>query len=111
MTEILDGNGTLITEGARVVDHNGNEEGTVIDITDPDGDVNEYGRAVPVGPYVFVKYDGNDEVERWTATWNATGPWDDHRTDYTCDDITVATDQREPDGQRVEAGRTIPTSR
>ena len=91
MTEILDSNGTLITVGARVLDANGNEEGTVRQLTEPDGDVNEYGRAVPVGPYVVVQYDDDHpgEVVEWTATWNATGPWDDHRTDYTCDDVTV----------------------
>ena len=90
MTVVLDRNGAPITENARVVD-GGTEIGTVIDVTEPDGDWNdELGRAVAVGPYVYVKYDGNDEVERWPCTWNATGPWDDWRDDYTCDDVEVA---------------------
>jgi len=97
MTEILDSNGTRITVGARVLDANGNEEGTVVDLTEPDGDVNEYGRAVPVGPYVTVQYDDDNDGDtvRYTALWNATGPWDDHRTDYTCDDVTVAPSAQE----------------
>lgn len=138
MTEILDSNGTQITIGARVLDPDPtafSNGGVVTEITEPDGDVNEYGRAVPVGPYVVVTYD-DGSTERWIARWNATGPWDDHRTDYTCDDVTVVPTsrldwfervrpvdmaavealerygaQREPDGQRVEAGRIVPTDR
>jgi hypothetical protein len=85
---ILDSNGTALKVGMRVLDKHGDEEGTITGLSDPDGDVNEYGRPVPIGPYVVVRYD-NGDIERWTATWNATGPWDDYRTDYTCDDVTV----------------------
>jgi len=152
MTEIYDSNGYRITVGARVEEPDTDGipygVGTVIQLTEPDGDVNEYGRQVAVGPFVVVEYD-DGTTERWTASWNATGPWDDHRTDYTCDDVTVTVKretcrkcgttlnadglcadetcpysdapqstewdddgyQREPDGQRIEAGRIVPTSR
>jgi hypothetical protein len=112
MTEIYDSNGTRITVGARVLDPDPtalSAGGVVTEITEPDGDVNVYGRPVAVGPFVTVTYD-DGTIERWLAHWNATGPWDDHRTDYTCDDVTVA-DVREPDGQRMEAGRIVPTDR
>ena len=99
MTVILDRNGNQIQVGDRVVewppetvgtiDGPAAEVGTVIDLTDPDGDVNSYGRPVALGPYVIVNYD-NGTTERWTALWNATGPWDDYRDDYTCDDVEVA---------------------
>jgi hypothetical protein len=95
MTEILDSNGTRITVGADVIDADGSLTGTVIELTEPDGDVNSYGRNVPLGPYVIVKYD-DGTTERWTATWNATGPWDDDRDDYTCDDVTVAPPRVQP---------------
>jgi hypothetical protein len=98
MTEILDSNGTCITVGARILgwgDEQGREVGTVVELTDPDGDVNEYGRQVAYGPFVIVNYD-DGTTERWTATWNATGPWDDDRDDYTCDDVTVALPRVQP---------------
>ena len=119
MTVVLDRNGVPITVGARVVEDicgvcggsgdppddlsgigicaacggtghaDATPVGTVTELTDPDGDVNEYGRPVALGPYVIVDYDDGTR-ERWTATWNATGPWDDYRDDYTCDDVEVA---------------------
>ena len=90
MTVVLDRNGAPITVGACVIDPDtGTAGGTVTGLTDPDGDVNEYGRPVALGPYVIVDYDDGTR-ERWTATWNATGPWDDYRDDYTCDDVEVA---------------------
>lgn len=97
MTVVLDRNGAPITVGARVLPYPSSGAGigtvtpggVVLEITDPDGDVNEHGRPVARGPYVVVGYDDNS-IEKWTATWNATGPWDDDRDDYTCDDVEVA---------------------
>ncbi len=116
MTEILDSQGNRIEVGARVLDDDGCEEGTVIEISDPDGDTNSYGRIVGIPPMVTVRYDDaldslGVDVYSYRAEWNASGPWDDHRDDYTCDDLTVAVDQREPDGYRTEAGRIVPTDR
>jgi hypothetical protein len=128
MTEVLDMHGNTIRVGARVLDENGQPDGTVTEITDPDGDTNSYGQQVGINPTVLVKYDDGVE-ERWTTRWNATGPWDDYRDDYTCDDLEVAVDehgqgvnlsaverlerlaQREPDGQRMQGGRIVPTDR
>lgn len=97
MTVVLDRNGAPITVGARVLPDPSSGAGIgtvspggiVTAITDPDGDVNSYGRPVALGPYVIVDYDDGTR-ERWTAAWNATGPWDDWRDDYTCDDVEVA---------------------
>ncbi len=90
MTVILDSNGTTLKVGMRVLDEHGDEDGTITELTDPDGDYDDnLGRAVAYGPYVHVKYD-DGETDRFTATWNATGPWDDDRDDFTCDDVTVA---------------------
>lgn len=88
-TTILDLKGALITVGARTLDRHGNEDGTVTGISDADGDTNSYGESVGIAPRVFVNYDDGTS-ESWAASWNATGPWDDTRTDYTCDDVEVA---------------------
>lgn len=87
MTVILDSNGKTIAVGARVIE-NGVEVGTVTELTDPDGDVNDYGRPVAIPAYVVVHYD-DGMTERYPSRWNATGPWDDTREDHTCDDVTI----------------------
>ena len=102
MTVMYDSHGTAITVGARVIEYPRDgvgtgdgppvEVGTVTAITEPDGDTDDEGRIVGIPPAVIVQYDDGTQ-ERWVATWNATGPWDDHRTDYTCDDITVTPDE------------------
>jgi hypothetical protein len=91
MTEVLDMHGNTITVGTRVTDTE-TGGGTVLAVSDPDGDVNSYGRAVGIAPMVLVRYDDGAEVLHGTH-WNATGPWDDHRDDYTCDDLEVALDE------------------
>ena len=85
MTEILDSQGNTIRVGMRTLEN----DGTVTEISDPDGDVDDYGRSVGILPRVFVKYDDGTD-DNYPCRWNATGPWDDHRDDYTCDDVTVA---------------------
>lgn len=89
MTEILDAEGTTIVVGQIVVDRAGQEIGKVTQLTEPDADYDdELQRAVQYGPYVYVSYyDGTDD--RYLARWNATGPWDDTRDDFTCDDVIV----------------------
>lgn len=96
MTEVLDMHGNTIRVGARVLDENGAPDGTVTEITDPDGDTNSYGQQVGINPTVLVEYDDGVE-ERWTTQWNATGPWDDHRDDYTCDDLEIAVEPVDSD--------------
>lgn len=90
MTEIFDRAGNRIEVGMRVVDRIDAEIGTVVLLTEPDGDVNEYGRPIAIGPLVGVQYDDGD-YEAWLATWNATGPWDSDREDFTCDDVLTST--------------------
>lgn len=88
MTEILDSNGNTIRVGARTAEN----DGTVTALGEPDGDVNSYGRMVAILPTVTVAYDDGTE-DTYPARWNATGPWDDHRDDYTCDDLEIAVDE------------------
>lgn len=89
---ILDKNGVEITVGARVkrLEEDVSDSGGVItELTELDADYDdELGRAVSSGPYVHVRYD-DGESDRYTARWNATGPWDDQREDYTCDDVEI----------------------
>lgn len=62
----------------------GDEGGTVVEITEPDGDVNSYGRAVAVGPFVVVKYVNPDVVEKWLCSL-VIG----YENTYRCHDIVV----------------------
>ena len=85
--EILDKNGTKIRVGDRVLDVLDREQGTVIDIIDEEGEVDETGRPEKVGPFVKVLYDEGVE-ESWTAYWSAKGP-EDMDAPYVCDDVIV----------------------
>lgn len=83
MTDIRDAEGTPIKEEARV--RTGNDEGTVVRITEPDGDVNEHGHPVAVGPYVIVEYD-DGATEHWVAqNWDRRGELDH----YVCTEVVV----------------------
>lgn len=42
------------------------------------------------GQTVVLFDDGVEDT--FPNTWNATGPWDDHRSDYTCEDLTLLND-------------------
>lgn len=88
MTTIYDKAGNVIVVGARVAAEEDWPGGVVTGISDPDGDVNDYGRPVAIPPYVSVSYDDGTE-DRHPASWNATGPWDDDCDDFTCEDVVV----------------------
>jgi hypothetical protein len=83
---VTDALGNPLTVGARVRvprvggPTRGYDLGTVTKITDPDGDVNEYGRPVPILPKVFVTFDEGDE-DHFAADWR----WQEDA--FECDDV------------------------
>ena len=90
MTEVvLDGKGATIAVGSRVragvpdVD----DLGTVTQITDVDGDVDDEGRSVAYLPQVHVRFDDGVE-DSFGSYWSATGPWDEDAP-FVCDDVEV----------------------
>lgn len=89
MDEVIkDSTGVEIKPGARVLGINGLEIGSVTKLVPLDGDVDDEGRPVAVGPFVVVRYDDGDE-ERLRASWDAEGPWDSDNPNYTCEDLVV----------------------
>lgn len=72
---IFDCKGTLLAVGQRVIE-NGEEVGTIIELTESDGDWNdELGRAEQYGPYVHVRFDPCDDYpvgveDRFICSWN-----------------------------------------
>jgi hypothetical protein len=85
--QVLDRNGVEITAGKRVSD--GVDYGYVFEVTDPDGDVDSYGRAVGIPPRVRVTFD--DGVEDWYSTCVHSRGWIDYMCDspYVCDEVHV----------------------
>jgi hypothetical protein len=65
--------------------------GRVVRISEPDADYNdELGRAVQLGPDVFVEgTDPEPWEDRFSGRWMATGPWDDDSPEYQFDDVEV----------------------
>jgi hypothetical protein len=61
---------------------------TVEMITDPDGDVNEYGRQIAIPPVLRVRY-GDGDTEEFPFEWLATGWWDSENAPYKCSDVEV----------------------
>jgi hypothetical protein len=66
----------------------GEEKGKITHISEPDGDVNEFGRQVAVYPRVTVKFDHADFEDFGTQPHNLRYPGDyDH---WECEDILAA---------------------
>jgi hypothetical protein len=83
-TVVIDWQGQQIKVGQRV--KVGDERGIVVSISDPDGDVDSYGRTVGINPSIEVRFPG--DTERFGTTWTATGPWDEDAP-YECEDVEV----------------------
>jgi len=82
----LDCNGVEIRKGDKVrVGPDPGDVGTILSISDPDGDVDEYGRTVGINPSVKVQFPDCDDS--FMCAWQATGPWDDDNPDWQCDDV------------------------
>ncbi len=70
----IDALGNEFKVGDRVVDGQG--LGTVISVSDPDGDVDDEGRSIYISPKATVRFDNGDE-EVYSSFWTATGPHDE----------------------------------
>lgn len=84
-TKIIDANDKPVKVGALVL---GTPPGRVIEIGDPDGDVDDEGRQYGIAPHVSVRYADGVE-DSYSTFWTATGPYDEGAP-YRCDDIEVA---------------------
>ena len=96
---IIDADGNDITVGARVMTEytvvsrnlpskRVSQIGSVIEITDVDGDVDEEGRSITIYPTVVVVWDGeDDEVESFKAFW--TGRYQDDDAPFQTEDLTI----------------------
>jgi hypothetical protein len=62
-------------------------DGIVTDISDWDGDVDDYGRSVSIHPRVYVRWPGEDEDESFTASIVSYGNF--YPTCYDADEIEL----------------------
>jgi hypothetical protein len=87
---VLDEAGNPLVVGSRVQADPRQSLGTVIRVTDPDGDVDEYGRQIGINPQVYVQFDDSTPGEQdcYGTFWTATGPSDDYAP-YRSDDLLV----------------------
>lgn len=85
---IEDSEGKLIKVGSRVLDEIGLPQGVVTSIVPLDGDVDNEGRPVAIGPTVKVLYDDGTEDE-YDAHWSAKGP-EDMDAPFVCHNLTIA---------------------
>lgn len=85
---IEDSEGTLIKVGSRVLDEIGLPQGTVTSIIPLDGDADDEGRPVAIGPTVKVLFDDGTEDE-FDAHWSAKGP-EDMDAPFVCLNLTIA---------------------
>lgn len=105
----VDGKGKRVKAGDRVVVAGYDpateirEEcfGTVSEIVDPDGDVNDEGRAVGINPRVKVDFEDGSE-DSFVGHWTCSGPGDEGAP-FRFDDIEVVEDSVMPDGTVVDA--------
>lgn len=87
---VVDSFGADLKEGTRVTAEI-DPEGTVILITDPDGDADAEGRVFPINPKVKVLWDGEDGDDM-SMLGEYFETYYDHRKDrYVCEDIEVPT--------------------
>lgn len=94
MEVVLDYKGNVIKVGSRTAPDFYKGEmicpgGVVISVTEAEGDVDNYGRNIQIGPRVYVKYDDGSEDDYLAHyQWNSN--------EYICDDVEVA-DERQAD--------------
>lgn len=93
--KVIDALGQTIEVGARVqvygfskqVDDPQSSLGVVTNITELDGDVNDYGRPVAINPSVWVRFDDGSD-DSFGTSWTAKGPGDEDAP-YQCDDLEL----------------------
>lgn len=61
--------------------------GTVIALGDPDGDVDDEGRAIEITPTITVKWNNEEDPEELSTFNDATGYMEDAK--YVCEDVEV----------------------
>lgn len=93
--KVISGNGKPLAPGVRVQVYGfdpeneahlrGEHQGVVESISDPDGDVNDYGRPVAILPRVVVRFD-DGSADSFVAQWTARGPGDEDAP-YECEDL------------------------
>jgi hypothetical protein len=67
--------------------------GTILSISDPDGDVGDEGRSIAIPPRITVRFDDGVE-DRYPGHWLAAGPWDEDAP-YEFEDIEkITTEER-----------------
>lgn len=91
-------NGSIINVGSRVcVAEHEHDQGTVVLITEPDGDWNdEVKHAVEYPPRVYVHWDDNTEPEikgedeGWSTYYNKGLDWSGYgEAEYICEELVV----------------------
>ena len=95
---IVDGNDQKLEIGDRVKIHGfipGEDDpkihfGTITEISDMDGDVDDYGRPIPIYPEVTVKFD-NDSMGDFLT--HDTRQYEDDNMEFKCDEL-----DKEPNG-------------
>jgi hypothetical protein len=82
----IDGDGNPLAVGSRVAVGDGpGDQGTVVRISDLDGDVDDEGRSVAIMPRVYVRFDGGVEDDFGTS---ASGGYYEPPV-FQCDDVAV----------------------
>lgn len=87
---ITDVNGAELKVGDRVA--SGDEKGTVLALIEPDGEYDDWGRPVRVGPYVRVEFDNDvallDCISTHRYTWADYPDGPQHET-FACEDVEI----------------------
>jgi len=81
--KITDYKGNELHKGDRI--RVGMDLGTIVEISDPDGDTNSYGELVGINPTITVEF-ADGERENYTLNWTAKGPWDEDAP-FQSDDV------------------------
>jgi len=83
-----DANGNELHKGDRI--RVGLDFGTIVEISDPDGDTNAYGDIVGINPVLTVEFDDGERFN-YTMFWQAKGPWDEDAP-FQSDDVEKEND-------------------
>lgn len=87
--KVVDSFGVELKKGGRVI-MDVEPEGTILHISDPDGDADAEGRIYEIPPQVTVLWDGEDggDLDMFGEKFSAHYDWKNNR--YVCDDIEAA---------------------
>lgn len=93
MSKIFDFDGNEIAVGTRVhMEADASATGTVTDISEWEGDVDDEGRSIGIPPYVGVEFDDGSTDSFITSEWEYEGwAWDREPVAGKVEDLTVVT--------------------